>query len=60
MNELGGRGTFATLAAAFPLLEVVILSGPGASTEMSGVMTIASIVVSSKAITGDPMSWLMT
>jgi hypothetical protein len=41
-------------------LEVVILSGPGASTEMSGVMTIASIVVSSKAITGDPMSWLMT
>lgn len=60
MNELGGRGTFATLATAFPLFEVVIVSDPAARTETSRLMTIASIVVSSTALTGDPMSWLIT
>jgi len=60
MNELGGRGAFATLAAAFPLLEVVILCIPAASTDVSRLMTIASITVSLTATTGYPMSWLMT
>ena len=60
MNELGGRGTFATLSAAFAFLEVAILPGPVASPEVSRLMTIALIVVSSNTITGDPMSWLKT
>lgn len=60
MNEFGGRGTFATLSAAFPLFEVDIAPGPAASTEVSRLMTMALIVISSNTITGDPMSWLMT
>ena len=60
MNEFGGRGTFAILDAAFPLFEGGILSDAAEDPEVSRLMTIALIVVSSNETTGDPMSWLMT
>jgi len=60
MNELGGRGTFATLRAAFPVCEAGILAGLVAGTVVCRFMMIALMVVSSNTVTGAPMSWLIS